>query len=97
MSRGPITRAEALAWKAAYEAGATIEEIAWDNNVSSSAVGKHLRATGTEMRRAGSQAGKPVGNRSNHHAPEETPAALHVMFAGNRGAKRRRGGKRVSS
>lgn len=89
------TEREWLDWKARYETGATIEEIALDAHASQQTVRKHLLSVGTEMRRPGGQAGKAPGNLSRR-AESPRDAVVRVAFAGARSTHRRRGGKRAA-
>lgn len=88
-----VTLAEVLTWQEAYEAGATIEEIALDAGRCHQTVRKHLTATGTSIRPPGQRKGTCVKNRANHVPTGEPSTAVRVPFAGTRGAHRRRGGK----
>jgi hypothetical protein len=91
----PTTEREVLEWKARYEAGETLEEIALDAGICTTTARKHLVAAGTEMRRAGARVGVPRGNLSNPRAKPTGPV-VRVAFVGARGVHRRRGWKRAA-
>lgn len=85
------TEAQALEWKAAYERGATIEQIALDQHVNTQTVRRHLLAVGTEMRRPGQRPGTQRLNVAKAKPKPRPSNVVHVAFKGTRGVHRRRG------
>jgi hypothetical protein len=75
--------------KAAYEAGATIEELALDEGRSTQWMRKQLHDAGTVIRKPGAQQGKPR-NQANANPKTERPTGVRGWSR----SSRRRQGKR---
>jgi hypothetical protein len=87
-----------LAWKVLYDEGQTIEEIALGYGVSTGTVRAGLMSLNTTMRPPGQRAGTAHQNDTRVElAKPARGSAVHVAFAGTRGAHRRRGGTRSAA